>query len=163
VIIFSKKMRHKRDKSGEVRYISVMPFDPLYTQKLLDYAANISRLGYLERPDAVASANARLCGSSITVEINVAEGVITDYAHRVEACVLGKASAAIVAQHIVGRPVEEVATLYGQMKDFLSTKGPAPTGVWQDLALLESIRPYPQRHASTLLVCEALAKAIVSR
>jgi NifU-like protein involved in Fe-S cluster formation len=158
VIFFEEK----RDNFMNFCYKHKMSLDPLYTQKLLDYAANIPRLGHLAHPDAVAHANAKLCGSSITVEINVANGIITDYAHTVEACALGKTSASIVARHIVGRPVAEVAALYAHMSAFLKGQSPAPQGEWGELELLASIRPYPQRHASTLLVFEALAKAIAT-
>jgi NifU-like protein involved in Fe-S cluster formation len=164
VIFFEEK----RDNFMNFCYKHKMSLDPLYTQKLLDYAANIPRLGHLPNPDAVAHANAKLCGSSITVEINVANGIITDYAHLVEACALGKTSASIVARHIVGRPVDEIAGLYTHMSAFLKGEAEAPSAFWQEqgewgeLELLASIRPYPQRHASTLLVFEALAKAIAT-
>jgi NifU-like protein involved in Fe-S cluster formation len=44
----------------------------------------------------------------------------------------------------------------------LKSDGPPPTGRWADLALLEPVRPYKSRHASTLLIFEAIDKAVAS-
>jgi NifU-like protein involved in Fe-S cluster formation len=140
--------------------MNATPLDPLYTQKLLEYASHIPRLGHLSAPDAVATCHAKLCGSTVTVEINILHSIITDYAHTVEACALGKTSASIVAHYIIGETLDDVATLYPRMKAFLRAEMDAPQGRWHDLHILKSIQPYPQRHASTLLVFEALEKAI---
>ncbi len=142
--------------------MSIPSLEALYTQKLLDYAANIPRMGHLSQPDASATCFAKLCGSQISVEIQVKNGCISDYAHTVEACALGKTSASIVAHNIIGQSLKDVLHLRDVMHVFLTQKGDAPTGVWSELALLAPIQAFPQRHASTLLVFEALAKAIKS-
>ena len=46
------------------------------------------------------------------------------------------------------------------MRAMLKEEGPPPEGRWADLALLEPVRPYKSRHASTLLVFEAIDKAV---
>ena len=45
------------------------------------------------------------------------------------------------------------------MRAMLKEEGPPPDGRWADLALLEPVRPYKSRHASTLLIFEAIDKA----
>jgi NifU-like protein involved in Fe-S cluster formation len=42
----------------------------------------------------------------------------------------------------------------------LKENGPAPTGKWADLAVLEPVRDYKARHASTLLTFDAVVDAI---
>jgi NifU-like protein involved in Fe-S cluster formation len=42
----------------------------------------------------------------------------------------------------------------------LKAEGPPPAGRWADLAYLEPVRDYPPRHASTLLVFDAIVDAL---
>jgi len=42
----------------------------------------------------------------------------------------------------------------------LKENGPPPTGRWADLAILEPVRDYKARHASTLLVFDAVERAL---
>ena len=53
-------------------------------------------------------------------------------------------------------------TARDQLKAMLKEDGPPPTGRWADLALLEPVRPYKSRHASTLLIFEAIEKAVAA-
>jgi NifU-like protein involved in Fe-S cluster formation len=46
------------------------------------------------------------------------------------------------------------------MRRMLKEGGKPPAGRWADLALLAPVKDYPHRHASTLLVFEALEKAL---
>lgn len=133
--------------------------DEIYNTRILELAGEISRNGRLDSPDASASAHSKLCGSTIDVDVNVANGRVTDYAHTVKACLLGQAAASIVAREIVGTPQNEFHAIATQMRAMLKDGGPAPTGRWADLAVLEPVRHYKARHASTLLVFEAVEKA----
>ena len=76
--------------------------DEIYDKKILELAANIPRLGRLEKPDASATAHSRLCGSTVAVDIRIADGRVSDFAHDVKACALGQASSSIMARHVVG-------------------------------------------------------------
>ena len=46
------------------------------------------------------------------------------------------------------------------MRKMLKAGGPAPKGRWGDLAALEPVKDYKVRHASTLLVFDAVEDAI---
>ena len=138
-----------------------MDLSDLYSQKILEIAANQPIPGRLVAPDATARRVSRVCGSSIEVDISVsAEGKISAYGHKISACALGQTSAAIVATHIVGTPVDEFRALRAQMTQMLKATGAAPTGKWSDLAYLEPVRDYPPRHTSTLLVFDAVVEAL---
>ena len=47
-----------------------------------------------------------------------------------------------------------------EMRRMLKENGQPPGGRWADLALLEPVRDYKARHASTLLVFDALERAL---
>jgi NifU-like protein involved in Fe-S cluster formation len=137
-----------------------MELSDLYSQKILEIAANQPTPGRLPHPDASARRVSRVCGSSIEVDIEVQNGVISAYGHTLAACALGQTSAAIVATHVVGTPIAEFRALRHQVTAMLKADGAPPAGRWADLAYLEPVRDYAPRHTSTLLVFDAVADAL---
>ena len=134
--------------------------EDLYNDQILRFAANIPRIGHLDSPDATATAHSRLCGSTVTVELAVDGDKVTDFAHEVRACALGQASSSIMAQQIVGASKDELRTVRDEMRAMLKEGGPPPSGRFADLAILEPVRDYRARHASTMLTFDAVASAL---
>lgn len=133
----------------------------LYSEKILDLAGNQPRPGRLADAQASARRVSRVCGSLIEVDVRVEDGLITGYGHEVQACALGQTSAAIVATHVVGTPVAEFRRVRDEMMAMLKVGAPPPAGErWVDLKYLEPVRDYRPRHASTLLVFDALCDAL---
>lgn len=132
----------------------------IYNKRILELAANIPRLGRLSAPDATATAHSKLCGSTVTVDLKLADGVVSDFAHEVKACALGQASSSIMARQIIGATPAELRALRDQMRAMLKDNGPAPTGRWADCEVLTPVRDYKARHASTLLTFEAVVDAL---
>lgn len=134
--------------------------DNVYNRRILELAADIPRLGRLQQADATATAHSKLCGSTITVDLAVNEDRIADFAQDVKACALGQASASIVARNIIGATPAELRELRQQVRKMLKENGPPPEGKWADVAVLEPVRNYKARHASTLLVFDAVVDAL---
>lgn len=132
----------------------------IYNQRILSFAANIPRLGRLARPQSTATAHSKLCGSTVTVDLVMDGDKVTDFAHDVKACALGQASSSIMAHHVIGSSAAELRALREQMRAMLKAKGPPPAGKWKDLEILEPVRDYKARHASTLLTFDAVVDAI---
>lgn len=141
-------------------YVTVVELSDLYSQRILEIAANQPVPGRLAAPDATARKVSRVCGSSIEVDISLNDGRISAYGHKISACALGQTSAAIVATNIVGTPVDEFRALRDQMAAMLKSNGEPPNGRWADLAYLEPVRDYAPRHTSTLLVFDAVVEAL---
>ncbi|GGD18897.1 iron-sulfur cluster assembly scaffold protein [Aureimonas glaciei] len=134
--------------------------DDIYNARILDYAGNISRIGRLAEPDATATAHSKLCGSTVTVDVVVRDGVVADFAHDVKACALGQASSAIMAKAIVGSTPDELRAVREDMRRMLKENGTPPTGRFEDLKYLEPVRDYKARHASTMLTFDAVVDAL---
>jgi NifU-like protein involved in Fe-S cluster formation len=132
----------------------------IYNQRILELAGNIPRLGRLPGPDATATAHSKLCGSTVTVDLAMQGDTVTDFAHEVKACALGQASSSIMAHHVVGAKATELRELRDTVRRMLKENGPPPTGKWADVAVLEPVRDYKARHASTLLTFDAVVSAI---
>ena len=87
-------------------------------------------------------------------------GEVTDFAHDVKACALGQASSSIMARHVVGAKPAELRELRETVRKMLKENGPPPAGKWADIAVLEPVRDYKARHASTLLTFDAVVSAL---
>ena len=97
----------------------------------------------------------------MTVDLRVQDGKIADFAHDVKACALGQASSSIMARHVVGSTPEEMRSLRDQVRRMLKENGAPPQeGKWADVAVLEPVRDYKARHASTLLTFDAVVDAL---
>ena len=134
----------------------------VYNKRIIELAGNIPRLGRLPSPDATATAHSKLCGSTVKVDLKMDGPVVSDFAHDVKACALGQASSSIMASHVVGSTASELRELRETVRKMLKENGapPAPDHKWADIALLEPVRDYKARHASTLLTFDAVVDAI---
>lgn len=134
--------------------------DDIYHTRLLEFAAAMPRSARLAKPDATATAQSKLCGSTVTVDIAMDGDRFADFGQTVKACLLGQAAASIVGREIVGTTVGELKSVAATMRAMLKEHGPPPAGRWADLAALEPVRDYPARHASTMLVFDAVEAAV---
>ncbi|MBU4434170.1 MAG: iron-sulfur cluster assembly scaffold protein [Alphaproteobacteria bacterium] len=134
--------------------------DELYSAKILTLVANMPRAGRLTAPDASAEKTAKLCGSRITVDVVLEKGRVSDFAQDVAACALGQASAAILGANIIGADLSEIELARDSLRAMLKTNGSPPAGRFSELAVLEPVKAYPARHASTLLAFEAAVEAV---
>ena len=132
----------------------------IYNRRVLELAADIPRQGRLPAPQASAKAHSKLCGSTVTVDLAMKDGVVSDFAHDVRACALGQASSSLMARHVVGATPEELKALRETMLAMLKAGGPPPAGKWAEFAVLEPVRDYKARHASTLLTFDAVVDAL---
>ncbi|HEX8568680.1 MAG TPA: iron-sulfur cluster assembly scaffold protein [Caulobacteraceae bacterium] len=135
-------------------------FDDLYTERVLRLAADIPRAGRLADPHGTASKTAKLCGSTVVLDVKLAEGRVTDFAQEVQACALGQAAAGVLGANIVGATVDEVLAAREALHAMLKRGGPPPEGRFADLRVLEPVKEFPARHASTTLAFDAAADAI---
>jgi NifU-like protein involved in Fe-S cluster formation len=132
----------------------------IYNRRVLELAADIPRQGRLKSPHASAKAHSRLCGSTVTIDLSVEDGKVSDFAHDVRACALGQASSSLMARHIVGSTPEELKALRETVTSMLKAGGPPPGGKWSEFAVLAPVRDYKPRHASTLLTFDAVVDAL---
>lgn len=138
----------------------VADLDDIYSTRILELAGNISHIGRLPAPDATATAHSKLCGSTVTIDLTVAGGKVTEFGQVVKACLLGQSACAVLGREIVGSEPAELRRVGADMKAMLKAGGPPPQGRWADLSVLEPVRDFKGRHASVLLVFDAVAKAL---
>jgi NifU-like protein involved in Fe-S cluster formation len=134
--------------------------DDLYSARILTLVANMPRAGRLSAPDASSEKVAKLCGSRIIVDVVVRDGKIADFAQEVSACALGQAAAAVLGANIIGAELSDIELARDSLAAMLKANGSPPAGRFAELAVLEPVKDYPARHASTLLAFEATVEAV---
>lgn len=132
----------------------------IYNLKIIELAAAIPRAERLPSPDASATAHSKLCGSTIAVDIKIASGRVAEFGQLVKACLLGQAAASVMGREVVGSTPEELHQVAATMRRMLKEGGEPPMGKWADLAVLQPVKDHKARHASTLLVFEAVERAL---
>jgi NifU-like protein involved in Fe-S cluster formation len=132
----------------------------LYSGRILAMAAEMPRVGRLERPHASVMRRSPLCGSTVTGDVAVEEGRVADYGQDVKACALGQAAASVVGANAVGRTRPEIEAARDALRAMLKEGGPVPEAPWDGFEVLQPARDYRNRHASILLAIEALAEAV---
>jgi NifU-like protein involved in Fe-S cluster formation len=132
----------------------------IYNNRILELAAHIAGATRLADADATATAHSKLCGSTVTVDLKMDGDRVAAFGQTVKACLLGQAAASVMGRNIVGTPAKELREVALCMRQMLKAAGEPPSGRWADLAVLEPVKDYKARHASTLLVFDAVEKAL---
>ena len=133
----------------------------LYSGQILALAADIPLLGRLNAAEGTARKRSPLCGSTVTVDVTVADGRITGFAQVVKACALGQASAAVLGGVVIGRDLAELQAARNAVAAMLKG-GEVPAPPFDGYKVLTAARDYKNRHASILLPLEAVCAAVES-
>ncbi|MFZ7090554.1 iron-sulfur cluster assembly scaffold protein [Primorskyibacter sp. 2E233] len=131
----------------------------LYSSRILELAADIPRLERLEAPDATVKKRSPLCGSTITVDVKMRDGKVSDYGQDVKACALGQAAASVVGGAIVGCTESQILEARDALRAMLKEDGPTPPAPFDGLEVLRPAAAYKNRHASIMLALDATSEA----
>ena len=132
----------------------------LYSTRILALASEIPHTARLSDPDGTARKRSPLCGSTVTVDVTVADGRIADFGQDVKACALGQAAASVVGQAIVGLDRATIQRGRDELLAMLKDGGPVPAAPFDGLAVLEPAKDYKNRHASIMLAFDATLAAL---
>ncbi len=89
--------------------------DDLYREVIIEHYKNPSYRGYLDPHDISFADNNPLCGDHIQVDLRVDEnGIVTDARFDGHGCAISQASADLLMETVIGKPVEEVKQLNKQ-------------------------------------------------
>lgn len=135
----------------------------IYNAKILELAGNIPSCDRLKDAEGTAVQHSKLCGSKVTVDLNLIDGVVTEYGQEVKACALGQAACSIMARNIIGSTPQELVVVRDQVKAMLKEDGAPPEGKWIDIAALQPVKDFKARHPSTMLVFDAVCEAAVAK
>ncbi|MFN4172495.1 MAG: iron-sulfur cluster assembly scaffold protein [Pseudorhodobacter sp.] len=130
----------------------------LYSGRILALAADVPFPGRLEAPQASVRKRSPLCGSTVTVDLDMDQGRVVRFAQDVKACALGQAAAAVVGHAVMGRSRAELEAARDGLRAMLKG-GAVPPAPFDGFEVLTPARDFKNRHASILLAIEAAAEA----
>ncbi len=85
--------------------------DDFYRDYILDHYRTPRNFGHLDRVDASAEDLNPLCGDTITMELQVDDGKVSDVRFSGKGCAISQASASMLTEEIKGMKLEDVARL----------------------------------------------------
>ena len=132
----------------------------LYSGRILELAADIPHNTRLENPQVSVKKRSPLCGSTVTVDLAMQDGKVSDYGQDVKACALGQAAASVVGGAIIGRTPEEIMAARDALRAMLKEDGPTPPAPFDGLEVLRPAASYKNRHASIMLALDAASEAV---
>ena len=81
--------------------------DDLYRDYILEHYRRPHNFGVLEAPTATFEGANPLCGDRITMQLTVADGIVTDVGFTGRGCAISQASASLLTDEIKGKPLAD--------------------------------------------------------
>lgn len=102
-----------------------------------------------------------LCNDEVQVHLKVADGTIQDIGFEGAGCAICMASASLMTEAVMGKPLEEAQTLFQRVHRMLAENGPTE-GVGK-LRVLEGVHAFPMRVKCATLPWHTLQAALEQR
>lgn len=134
----------------------------LYQEIILDHYKNPRNCRILENPQYKVVGYNPLCGDSLTVYLNIENGIIREITFHGSGCAISRASASLMTKNVEGKTAEDAEKLFNVVH-LLVTKGPDATGnveTLRELAALSGIYKFPARVKCATLAWQALMAAL---
>lgn len=132
----------------------------LYTPEVLGLATGLARFPLRGDLSLHGQARAPLCGSRIELALSCDEaGRITRLGLRAQACAIGQAAAALLAQAVIGQTRTEVESALAEIELWLIDPE-AALPAWPGFDAIVAARAYPARHGAILLPWKAALAAL---
>ena len=132
----------------------------LYTNNILELASTIPITTRLKEPDVTVTKRTAICGSSITLDLNISDTKISEIGIDIKACALGQASACIFLTHAVGTDIKVISELRKNLKMFLESGSFLIKDPFAEYKYFKPAQKVPYRHDSVLLILDASIEAL---
>ena len=130
-----------------------MNLESLYQEIILDHYRNPRGKGLREPFGAQVHHINPTCGDEITVRVDIAEGVVADISYDGMGCSISQASASVMYEDLVGRPLDQVWPVVDAFQELISSRGKADPDedVLGDGIAFAGVAAYPARVKCALL------------
>ena len=131
-----------------------MSIDSLYQEIIIDHYKRPHHAGLREPYDAEVFHVNPTCGDEIRLRVRVSDGVVEDVSYAAEGCSISQAAASVMADLVIGKPVDEAISLH---EEFLTLMQGGGRGVEPDEERLEDgiafagVAKFPARIKCALL------------
>jgi nitrogen fixation NifU-like protein len=130
-----------------------MQFDQLYQEIILDHYKRPHGRGLREPYDAEAHHVNPTCGDEVTIRVQLADDVIEDVSYDGMGCSISQASASVLHDLVVNRPVDEALVRHEAFVALMSGRGQVEPDeeLLEDGIAFAGVAKYPARVKCALL------------
>ena len=100
-----------------------MNMENLYQEIILDHYRNPRGSGLREPSQVQVHHVNPTCGDEITLRVDVEDGVIRDISYDATGCSISQASASVMYEDLIGKPLDEVWPVYEAFVELMEGRG----------------------------------------
>lgn len=140
-----------------------MKLEQMYQEVILDHYKNPQHAGLRDPFDAEVHHVNTSCGDELTLRVHLSEdgATVEDVSYEAEGCSISQASTSVMAEEIVGRPVEEAMETLAAFEEMVTSRGQieGDPEVLGDGVAFAGVSKYPARVKCALLGWKAFQAA----
>jgi nitrogen fixation NifU-like protein len=127
--------------------------DSLYQEIILDHYKNPHHKGLREPFEAEVHHVNPTCGDEVTLRVHVADGVVDDVSYDAVGCSISQASASVMTDLVIGKPVGEAMAIHEEFLTLMQGKGAVvpDEDVLEDGIAFAGVAKFPARVKCALL------------
>ena len=141
-----------------------MDLDALYQEIILDHYKNPHHRGLREPYEAEVHHVNPTCGDEVTLRVHLADGVVADVSYDSVGCSISQASASVLTDLVIGRPVDEAMEIHESFLTLMQGRGNVEPDedVLEDGIAFAGVAKFPARVKCALLSWMAWKDATAS-
>jgi nitrogen fixation protein NifU and related proteins len=134
-----------------------MQLESMYQDIILDHYRNPHHKGLRDPFDAEVHHVNPVCGDEVTLRVTLkdvnGEPVVEDVSYDSLGCSISQASASVMSDLVIGKPVDEAMTINQAFLELMQSKGSGEPdeGVLEDAVAFAGVSKYPARIKCALL------------
>jgi nitrogen fixation NifU-like protein len=134
----------------------------LYQELILDHQRRPRNYRRIEGATHMKAGVNPLCGDSLVLFLDVADGVVRDISFEGSGCAISKASASMLTERLKGRSVAEAESVFSRFHHMLTEGEPseADEDLLGKLAVFRGVREFPARVKCATLAWQTLRSAL---
>ena len=131
--------------------------DALYQEIILDHYKHPHHKGLRGDPSSVGTAEVHhvnpTCGDEVTLRVHLDDGVVRDVSYDSVGCSISQASASVLTDLVIGKPLDEALTIHQTFLELMQGKGQVEPDedVLEDAIAFAGVAKFPARVKCALL------------
>ena len=140
-----------------------MDLDSLYQEIILDHYRNPLHAGLREPHEAEVHHVNPTCGDEVTLRVHLDGSTVVDVSYDAEGCSISQASASVMTDLVIGKPLAEAMEAHGAFLALMQGKGQVEPDeeVLEDGIAFAGVAKFPARIKCALLSWMAFKDAAV--
>jgi nitrogen fixation protein NifU and related proteins len=137
--------------------------DALYQEIILDHYKNPHGKGLRDPYEAEVHHVNPTCGDEVTLRVHLDDGVVADVSYDSVGCSISQASASVLNDLVVGKPLEEASRIHDEFLALMQGRGAVEPDeeVLEDAIAFAGVAKFPARVKCALLSWMAWKDATV--